>query len=360
MNPLIQSKNTTILPVLIALTLGCFGLSPQAQAVCQEGCLTHENTALGDDALLNNTTGLRNTAIGLEALALNTTGSNNTATGSFALVSNTTGDLNTATGESALQDNTNGFVNTATGFAALFNNETGDDNTATGREALKDNTTGNENTAIGSLALLLSNGSSNIALGFRAGLQLTTGNANICIGNEGFGAESGVIRIGTQGTHTATYIAGIVGVPVGAARSVGVTTDGQLGVKPSSARYKEAIETMNKASEALLNLKPVTFRYKKELDPKGVRRFGLVAEAVAKVDPDLVDLDAKGKPFTVRYDEVNAMLLNEFLKEHRKVEEQGAEIAELRAALARQAAVLQKVSERLESIPSTPRLVENR
>ena len=173
-------------------------------------------------------------------------------------------------------------------------------------------------------------------------------------------AESGVIRIGTQGTHTATYIAGIVGVPVGAARSVGVTTDGQLGVKPSSARFKEAIEPMNKASEALLNLKPVTFRYKKELDPKGVRRFGLVAEAVAKVDPDLVDLDANGKPFTVRYDEVNAMLLNEFLKEHRKVEEQGAEIAELRAALARQAAVLQKVSERLESIPSTPRLVENR
>src|SRR5205823_5686722 len=183
-------------------------------------------------------------------------------------------------------------------------------------------------------------GSNNIGLGQSAGFNLTTGDNDINIGNIGVAGESGVIRIGTQGTQTATYIAGIAGVPLGVAHSIGVTADGQLGVKPSSARHKEAIAPMNKSSEALLNLKPVTFRYKKELDPKGVRQFGLVAEEVAKVEPDLVDLNANGKPFTVRYDEVNAMLLNEFLKEHKKVQELQATVAELKTTI-------EKVKDRL-------------
>ena len=216
-------------------------------------------------------------------------------------------------------------------------------------------------------------GDNNIALGASAGTNLFAGSNNIYIGNAGGGGgESGVIRIGTQGTQTATFIAGIAAVPVSVAHSVGVTAEGQLGVKPSSARYKEAIQPMDKSSEALLNLKPVTFRYRKQLDPKGIRQFGLVAEQVAKVDPNLVDLDANGKPFTVRYDEVNAMLLNEFLKEHRKVAELEAtvaaqekdfesQIAALTATLKAQEAQIQKVSDQLavsQNAPAT--LVDNR
>jgi hypothetical protein len=319
---------------LVAITLGCFGLSPQARAVCQEGCLTNQNTVLGDDALL------RNTSFG-----------------------------NTAIGETVLLNNTSGFFNTATGTTALYLNTTGGYNTAHGFDALRLNTTGFDNTAIGASALYYnSTGNNNIALGPSAGWLLTTGDNNIDIGNAGVAGEAGIIRIGTQGSQTATFIAGIAGVPVGVAHSIGVTTDGQLGVKPSSARYKEAIEPMNKASEALLNLKPVTFRYKKELDPKGVRQFGLVAEAVAKVDPNLVDLDATGKPFTVRYDEVNAMLLNEFLKEHRKVEaleatvaaqQKGFEsqIAALTATFKAQAAQIQKVSDQIRTQAFAPRFV---
>ena len=229
-------------------------------------------------------------------------------------------------------------------------------NTAIGRGALGGNTIGSNNTAIG----------------YTAGNEIT-GDNNIDVGNAGVAGESGIIRIGTAGTQTATYIAGIAGVPVGVAHAIGVTADGQLGVKPSSARYKEAIQPMDKSSEALLNLKPVTFRYKKKFDPKGVRQFGLVAEEVAKIDPDLVDLDANGKPFTVRYDEVNAMLLNEFLKEHRKVEEQSNQIAaqdrkmekleaivgQLQSALKAQAAQIQKVSDQLGKQTAAPRVVAN-
>jgi len=204
-------------------------------------------------------------------------------------------------------------------------------------------------------------GRNNIALGYQAGHNLTTGNYNIDIGNDGVAGESAIIRIGTGGTQTATFIAGIreAALAHGVAVGVGITTDGQLGVRASSARFKEAIKPMDKASEAILSLRPVTFRYKKELDPKATPQFGLVAEEVAKVDPDLVARDAVGKPFTVRYDEINAMLLNEFLKEHRKVEEQGAEIAELKAALAKQAAQIQKVSDQLGKKALPPRIVAN-
>jgi hypothetical protein len=205
-------------------------------------------------------------------------------------------------------------------------------------------------------------------LGFNAGLNLTSGISNIDIGFDvvGVAGESNTIRIGTQGTQTRTFVAGIWGTPITGGMAVGVNSSGQLGVKPSSVRYKESIQPMNKASEAILALKPVTFRYKKELDPEGVPEFGLVAEEVEKVSPDLVARDAKGKVFNVRYDAVNAMLLNEFLKEHRKGQEQDATISQLKTELAQQqkeikalSAQIQKVSAQIELSKPAPQTVLN-
>jgi hypothetical protein len=335
------------------------------------------NTAVGDNSMYANSSGSGNTAIGFWTLHENTTGENNTVTGYFALVNNTTGFNNTAIGEEALESNTTAFDNTAIGTVALTFNTTGirntaagaralgfntkgDDNTGLGIAALNFNTTGSGNTAIGDSALSANTaGSGNIALGQLAGSE-TTGSNNIDVGNNGVANESGVIRIGTRRVQNKTFIAGVSKTTVSGGVTVVVNTNGQLGVMTSSARYKEAIQPMKNASEVLLSLQPVTFRYKKELDPDAIPQFGLVAEEVAKVDPDLVVRDDKGKPYTVRYEAVNAMLLNEFLKEHGKVEEQGKEIAELRSALKEQAAQLQKVSERLGGDVLAPRWVENR
>ena len=306
----------------------------------------HSNTATGWQALQSNTIGDSNTATGGEALNQNTTGTNNTATGGNALFNNTTGGGNTAVGLNALSSNTNGSNNTATGVSAL-GLTTGVNNTAIGASAASNNTTG----------------SSNIAIGVNAGTNLTTGNNNIVIGNRSVSGESRTIRIGTDGIHTAVFIAGIKQAALAVASGVGITTDGQLGVRASSARYKEAIKPMDKASEAILALKPVTFRYKQELDPDGIPQFGLVAEEVEKVNPDLVARDEQGKPYTVRYDAVNAMLLNEFLKEHREVEQQRKDFE---AALAQQqkqietlTAGLQKVSAQLELSKTGPQTVLN-
>jgi hypothetical protein len=294
------------------------------------------NTAIGHTALYSNTSGNGNTGSGLGALYSNTTGGANTAAGFGAMGSNTTGYENTANGEAALYSNTTGNSNTANGALALGFNTTGGGNTATGYEALYHNTTGYANTAIGKDALLNNtSGTHNIAFGAGAGNKLTTGDNNIAIANQGVSGDANTIRIGTHGTHTATYVAGIRDSPLvhGAAVAVGISVDGRLGVRVSSARFKEAIRPMGKASEAILALKPVTFRYKQELDPEGVPQFGLVAEEVARIEPDLVTRDAKGKPYTVRYEEVNAMLLNEFLKEHKTVEEQATKIQQLESAL---------------------------
>jgi uncharacterized coiled-coil protein SlyX len=341
---------------LSLFALACFALAPQARAVCQEGCNTSTAaTFLGEDALVNNT-GTSNTAIGNLALTSNTSGAANTAIGSVALFVNSAGNGNTATGVNALRNNTTGNFNTATAQNALLENTIGGYNAAIGYNALDANTTGNFNTAIGVGALGGNTiGSNNTAIGFSAGNQIT-GDNNIDIGNEGVGDESGVIRIGTAGTHTATFIAGIRETPLaqGVAMAVGITADGQLGVRASSERFKEAIKPMDKTSEAIFSLQPVTFRYKKAFDSQALPQFGLVAEQVAKVNPDLVARDAEGKPFTVRYDEVNAMLLNEFLKEHGKVEqlkttvsEQEKQIAMLTASLKEQGAQIQKVSAQL-------------
>jgi hypothetical protein len=363
-----------------ALKSNTIGLDNTASgsAALQNNITGLDNTASGSAALLDNTTGSENTAVGFGALESNTSGINNTAVGSIALFSNVTGDNNTASGLQALYSNTEGINNTANGLNALFSNTTGNDNTATGHSALQSNTEGNDNTATGHDALFNNTtGSNNIAVGHGAGSNHTSGNNNIDIGFFGVAGESNTIRIGTQGTQTATFIAGINGAAIGGGGAVRVNASGQLGTAPSSARFKENIKPIDKASEAIHALKPVTFRYKQEIDPEGIPQFGLVAEEVEKVNPDLVARDPDGKVYTVRYEAVNAMLLNEFLKEHKKVEEQQASIAELKSTVAQQkrdfqataaqltarvdeqASQIQKVSAQLEASKPATQVVNN-
>jgi hypothetical protein len=233
--------------------------------------------------------------------------------------------------------------------------------------ALLADTTGNFNTANGINALYFNTtGSSNIAIGYQAGANLTTGNNNIDIGNEGVPDEANKIRIGKVGTQNGTFIAGIHGVTVASAVGVVIDVNGHLGTVASSARFKDQIKPMDKVSEAILALKPVTFRYKQELDPDGIPQFGLIAEQVEKINPDLVAHDNQGKVYTVRYDAVNAMLLNEFLKEHRQVQEQKATIAQLKQDFTEQqkqiealTAGLQKVSAQVEMSRPAPQTVAN-
>jgi uncharacterized coiled-coil protein SlyX len=328
MNLLTHSKNTTILPLLIALVLAFawLALSPTASAVSPPpvGGYPGQNTATGDDALFSLTNGFTNTATGYRALYRNTTGVDNAANGSFALFINTTG-----------------FSNTANGVSALRNNTTG---------------------------------SNNIGLGVNAGYYLTTGNGNVCIGYNVFGVagESNTTRISNVYSSIAS------------GRAIYVNSDNKIGTLVSSRRFKDRIKPMDKASETILALKPVIFRYKKEIEPNGAIMFGLIAEEVEKVAPDLVTRNDKGEVETVRYEAVNAMLLNEFLKEHRKVEElastvanqeatiawqqkefqsaiaqQQKEIKALTASLTEQAAQIQKVSAQLEVSNTAPQIVLN-
>jgi hypothetical protein len=345
--------------LFIPLALACFALSPPARAACREGCFTFQNTVLGDAALISNTTGVNNTAIGYKSLSSNTSGLDNTAVGYDALTSVISGARNTAVGANALSANT-GWYNSALGTFALEANIRGYYNSAVGDSALSNNTTGWGNTAIGSTSLYQNTtGNYNIALGNQAGVNITTEIYNIDIGNSGVAGESNAIRIGRPSQHAAAYIAGISGVTIPGGVGVLIDSNGHLGTVVSSQRFKEAIKPMDDASEAILALKPVTFRYKHELDPEGIPQFGLVAEQVEKVNPDLVARDDQGKPYTVRYEAVNAMLLNEFLKEHRKNEEQQATIARLEKQVEALAAGLQKVSTQLELSTSAPQTVLN-
>ena len=415
MNPLIQLKSA-ILPLLITFTLPWF--APMAQARNPHPTPTPtpaptstptppgedrgngnsaaenvqalnlstngaDNTAQGWFSLFSNTDGYHNTANGYQALYSNTTGVYNTANGSQALFSNTIGNVNTANGFKALYSNTSGLANTASGWSALYSNITGGYNTAVGLDALfyntgdantaagagvfLSNTTGNNNTASGVNALfsntignfntangyqaLYNNtaGSNNVALGVNAGNGVTTANNVICIGTNVLGAD----------VSNTAWIGNVYGNATlnGQAAPVVVSVDGQLATNVSSQRFKKDIATMEKASEAILSLRPVTFHYK--TDAKGFPQFGLIAEEVAKVNPALVLPDKEGKPYTVRYDAVNAMLLNEFLKEHRKNEEQQKQINVLTAQLKEQAAQIQKVSAHLEAGKPAPRVVNN-
>jgi hypothetical protein len=337
-----------------------------------------DNTATGFNALLNNTTGGQNTAVGAQALYSNTEGQANTANGFQALYSNTTGVLNEAFGDGVLFSNTVGIRNLGLGTAALYSLTNGDSNTAVGNASLLNSYTVNFNTAVGRRALYRCQGDQNIGLGFFAGSNLNDGSANnIYIGNVGpvpIGAESNTIRIGTQTpsiatignppveshtlpAHTATFIAGISGTAV-VGDTVVVDGNGQLGTVASSARFKKEIKPMDKTSEAILALKPVSFQYKS--DSKGTPQFGLIAEEVANVNPDLVVRDRNGEIYSVRYEAVNAMLLNEFLKEHRTVQEQQREIDALKAELKEQRTFIQKVSDKVELNRPAPQTAENR
>ena len=324
------------------------------------------NTAIGNPALLSNTTGndntavgasaLRdntadgNTAIGAGALAANTIGNEDTAVGASALSANTTGEGNTAIGFNALPANTDGNANTATGNDALLTNTSGTDNTAVGFAALINNDTGDQNTAVGVRALQFNNtGAGNIALGNGAGSAVTTANNVICIGN-GIG----------QNVSNSCYIGQIFGATSSGGIGVFVNADGKLGTVVSSRRFKEDIKAMNTASEALFALKPVTFRYKKEFDPTATPQFGLVAEDVEKINTDLIVRDNEGNPYSVRYDQVNAMLLNEFLKEHQKVQELESRLARQEKQIESMAAGLQKVTAQIEKGRSAPDVVANR
>jgi len=360
---------------LASLTTGPFNTALGNGALFRNTAGFH-NTATGAGALLNNLLGAHNTAngfvalfsntaddntaVGFQALFSNTTGINNTAVGSQALVSNTTGFENTATGAFALFHNsTNGVENTANGVRALQNNTTGQFNTAVGWEALAANTMGSLNTAYGNAALLNNTtGSGNLAVGLGAGDAITVENNNIDIGHAGVAGDSGTTRIGTAGLNTKTFIAGINGVNEGSPTAVFInTTTGQLGTTPpaSSRRFKKEIKPMKQTSEAILGLKPVTFHYKS--DTKDTPQFGLIAEEVAQVNPDLVVRDENGEIYTVRYEAVNAMLLNEFLKEHRTVQGQQKEIDALKAELKEQKALIQKVSARFEVSKPGPQIV---
>jgi hypothetical protein len=312
-----------------------------------------QNTATGAVALANNTTGAENTAVGASVLVSNTNGTGNTGVGTNALSSNTRGNSNTAVGRFTLENMTAGSGNAAVGVQALSSKLTGTFDTAIGAQALLNETTAANNTAIGAQALLSNTtGSLNTALGMRAGANLTTGDYNIDIGarSEGVAGESGTIRIGDSPFQTRAFMAGIRGVTTDRNDAVPVVidSDGQLGTVSSSSRYKTDIKPIENASESILALKPVSFRYKAHKD--ATPNFGLIAEEVAQVNPDLVIHDTDGKPFTVRYDAVNTLLLNEFLKEHHKVEELQQQVAAL-------AAGLQKVSAQLETMRPAPQVV---
>jgi Chaperone of endosialidase len=362
-----------ILSSFLFVFLTCFTLSSTVQAVNPppDGGYPNFTTAEGQNALFSLTTGAGNTAVGWHSLFSNTDGSFNTATGAGALLFNT-GNENTAFGAAALLFNTNGFENTAVGAAALLNNigfivdapnggpgsantavganaltssTTGGANTANGAGALSDNTTGNANTAIGAFALNNNTtGTNNAVLGSAAG-QAITGNGNVCIGG-GVTGEGGVddsTYIRNVNTLTQNFSAGVndyVTVRL---------SDGRLGhtAVVSSQRYKHDIKPLATTSEALYALKPVSFRLRKEYDATQALGFGLIAEEVEKVDPALVYRNAKGQVESVRYEMVNAMLLNEFLKEHRKNEAQQATIARLEKQIEALTEGIQKVSAQL-------------
>jgi hypothetical protein len=294
------------------------------------------NTALGDNALSSNTTGFFNTAVGFDALRSNTTGFLNTAVGTFSLDVNTTGSLNTAVGTGSLPSNTTGNTNTAVGVEALNHNTTASSNTAVGYEALTFTTTGGNNTALGANALGNTSGTNNIGIGVLAGGNIAGGSYNIDIGNRAPGNESNTIRIGDITRQTATFIAGIDGATASGGIAVYVSSSGQLGTLPSSVRFKEDVESMGEASQDLMKLRPVTFRYKTPYDDGShVLQYGLIAEEVAKVYPGLVQYDDKGQPLTVRYHSINVMLLNEIQKQKAQLDEQEARIQRLEALLER-------------------------
>ena len=394
-------KTTTPLVFSIVLALLCMGLLPKAQAVSPppDGGYPGGNTAEGQSALLSLTSGIYNTAIGLFSLTSNTEGKFNTATGAgtllvntadqntatgagallsntigvsntadgaFALFSNTTGNSNTAIGLNALLGNTEGSNNTANGIAALSSNTTGNANTANGFEALGSNTAGGGNAAAGSLALFSNTaGSNNTACGRAALSNNTSGSHNTALGNEtgdSVTTANNVICIGDgvsgQNVTNSCYI-GNIWNQSGGTQAVYVNSDGKLGAQVSSRRFKDEIRPMEQTSEVIYRLKPVSFRYKEEIEPTRPVGFGLIAEEVEEISPHLVTHGRDGQVNSVRYDAVNAMLLNEFLKEHRKVEQLEATIAHQQGQIEALTAGLQQVTAQVEMKKRASQIVNN-
>jgi len=378
---------------LAGLTSGIYNSAFGIYALLSNGTANF-NTGVGGVTLLSNT-GTQNTAVGAAALLSNTTAGSNTAVGTFAMFVNSTGADNTAVGDEALEFNVSAFTNAAVGTFALQNNDSsgngtatfntavggfalranvdGTSNTAVGAGAIESGDGGNDNTAVGFLAGNDITGNSNTCLGQLAGSNLTSGEGNIYIGAQvqaGAAGEFEFIRIGNDTAFTFpydTYIAGIFGRAndPGTATTCFVDANGKVASVFSSRRYKHDIKPMDNASEAILALKPVSFHYNS--DAKNTPCFGLIAEEVAAVNPDLVIRDKTGEPMTVRYDQINAMLLNEFLKEHKKVEELQVTVAQqqkgmevLTAQLKEQAAQIQKVSAQLEVKKTAPQVVANK
>jgi hypothetical protein len=372
MNPLIQCKPTPIFLTALAL-LYCWIL-PVAQAVVPppDGGYLNFTTAEGTKALQNLTTGAGNTGVGWYSLFSVTAAGFNTGVGAGTLALNIAAG-NTAIGAGALLSNTTGYANTANGAFALIHNSTGFENAAFGTNALFDNTDGHDNVAVGVSALVRNSGIDNTACGADALNNNTTGNFNIALGRsagENVTTADSVICIGTNvagaNVSQTTWIGNVYGVTTqsGTTAPVIISDTGQLGTAASSERFKKDIATMDKASEVIMGLRPVTFHYKS--DAKETPQFGLIAEEVAKVNPALVLPDKEGKPFTVRYDQVNAMLLNEFLKEHRKVQEleanaaeQQREIKALIAMVKEQSAQIQKVTADIEMSKTASNIVLN-
>jgi uncharacterized coiled-coil protein SlyX len=336
MKSLFNFKMTT--PALVNIfPLVFLALSPIAQAVVPppDGGYPGGNTAEGQNALFSLTAGGFNTAVGFLSLRSDTLGQFNTGVGAGTLLFNVgdpatlAGIENTATGAGALLNNSTGGANTANGAFALFSNTTSNRNTAIGDRALFSHTAGFGNTAVGHLALYSNTaGEGNTALGDFAGYNVSTASGVICIGS-----------LGVDVSNT-TWIGNIYAVATqsGVTAPVIVSNEGQLGTVASTERVKKDIAAMDKASKAILSLRPVTFHYKS--DARETPQFGLIAEEVAKVNPTLVLPDKEGKPYTVRYDAVNAMLLNEFLKEHKKVQHQETKIGGLEATAAKQEATI--------------------
>jgi len=395
MNPLIQFKQTTVV-FLVAFGLACFALSPKAQAVLPaptpDGAYPGHNTAEGLGALFNVTNGGFNTAIGEHALFEDTAGTANTAVGAFTLAVDTTGSQNVAVGQGAL-GHTTGDANVGVGFKALFKNAALNGNTAVGGFALFNAATSPENVAVGFNALQATSGSNgfNVAVGFRALDNVTTGGQNTAVGDNALGGlvtgtentalgdlagldhsgsdsgnvDIGAFEFGVPGESNITRIKNITSTAFTTGGFFLYEVNGAIGIFTSSRKFKDDIKPIDKASETIYSLNPVTFRAKPQSDPSRPRGYGLIAEDVEKVNPDLVSHGEKDI-LTVRYESINAMLLNEFLKEHKKIGEQQASIAELKkevgtltATVKEQATQIQRVSAQLEASKPAPQVVNN-
>jgi len=316
-----------ISPVIALLAVPALSVLPDAAWAepCTPGVASNADgsTCVGNGALGANTTGRTNTAVGLQAMRTNTTGSANTALGAEALATNGSGNGNTALGQGAMFGNQSGGQNTSIGTSSLRRITGGSGNTAAGARALFSNTTG----------------SNNIAVGYNAGQNITTGSSNIAIGNVGNAADSGTVRIGTTGEHTQTFVAGVLGTVIPAGQPVMIDSNGKLGVTASSGRYKQDVQAMGDASIPLAKLRPVTFRYTQaESDGSRPIRYGLVAEEVAQVMPELVISNANGVAESVAYDALPSLLLNEYQKQGARLAAVESELAALRALVDRLAA----------------------